>query len=349
MPKPTPEELLIKQKKKTLLVLSNKILSGISFKTVKTFTDAYKLLGRDTIDNRPIVFKEIKAILDDLAAKIDKPTDAPIPDLVERSGASISSSAIEPSTTTEQDINKGLSTRLITVPTQQPVIAATKVEEKPAQKDDIKTYNYGYVKSPNESPKFFPYYFQKKAIVELFDGVVKHNKRGQLLLAGTGLGKTYILGGVIRRLLDIKFTEDKTYGPVHYLYVTKATVVEQTKKVFKKNFNITMNDAVEVLNIEQLRSRAGTMWVEEHMSIVDGEEVYDWKWRKNIQPPVLILDECQVIKNVGSTQSKIIQAYADLPGKNTYTIFMSATPFLRVTESKGFVLNCHMEDKEFSV
>lgn len=347
MPKPTPEELLLKQKKRNLLITTNRILSGVSFKTVKVWTDAYKLMGRDTVDDRPIIFKELKAFLDNLMVEIDRKV----------SPTHISDSTINKKVTEhlEQDKvvtfigNKDVGKSSVVNVVKELFPQESTAIVKNGDNGDIKTYNYGYIKSPNESKNFFPYWFQRKCIVEAVDNTVKYKKRGQLILAGTGTGKTFIAGGYIRRLLDINFTENLTYGPVHYLYITRATIVEQTKRVFRKNFNITMADGVEVLNIEQLRSRAGKMWVDEKMEIVDGEETYYWTWRKNIHPPILILDECQSVKNIDSTQSKIIQAYADLPGVRSFVMFLSATPFLRVTESKAFVLNCHIEDNELSV
>ena len=233
--------------------------------------------------------------------------------------------------------------------------------------------DYGLVSSPNE--KVFLFWFQKKATAELLNGMLgfeagtyrdtgllkthfatwctlskvqtaRLSKRCQLLLAGTGTGKTFICGALLRRLVDINFSEGKTYGHIPYLYVTRATVVEQTQRVFSKFFNLTIRDGVEVLNIEQLRAKAGQLWIKEESVVQNGKEVVMYKWKKFQQPCVIIWDECQALKNEGTTQSEISYAYAECMPESTYAVYVSATPFTKVAEAKSFVLNCLLEDKE---
>ena len=164
-----------------------------------------------------------------------------------------------------------------------------------------------------------------------------------MLLASTGTGKTFIAGAVIRRLEDIDFCRGKSFGVVKYLFVTRATIVEQTERVLKNFFSLDIKDGVEVVNIEQLRARAGKQWIDEEVYIEDGEEKTRFKWKEMLHPPVIILDECQGVKNNTSTQSKILQAYAELNSSMSHIIFMSATPFCKVEEAKTFVLNTHIE------
>ena len=151
------------------------------------------------------------------------------------------------------------------------------------------------------------------------------------------MGKTFIAGGVLRRLVDIKFADDHTFGSTLYLYVTRATVVEQTKRVLKNYFNLSIKHGVEVVNIEQLRSRAGLQWVTEKMEIIGGQEVYTWTWRKRLNPVVIIWDECQALKNEGSIQHKIAVSFNDIESP-TWQLFISATPFTRVCEAKCFAV-----------
>lgn len=151
------------------------------------------------------------------------------------------------------------------------------------------------------------------------------------------MGKTFIAGGVLRRLVDSKFADEHTFGSTLYLYVTRATVVEQTKRVLKNYFNLSIKHGVEVVNIEQLRSRAGLQWVTEKMEIIGGQEVYTWTWRKRLNPVVIIWDECQALKNEGSIQHKIAVSFNDIESP-TWQLFISATPFTRVCEAKCFAV-----------
>ena len=163
-------------------------------------------------------------------------------------------------------------------------------------------------------------------------------KHGQLLLSSTGTGKTFIAGALVRRLVDINFTKDKTFGATEYLYVTRASIVEQTKRVFENCFGLSIKDGVEILNIEQLRSRAGAVWIKEQVIVEGGEEKTVWKWRKMMNPPVVLLDESQGVKNPTSTQHQIMASFNDIPD-DTYQVHISATPFTRVSEAKCFAVS----------
>lgn len=190
--------------------------------------------------------------------------------------------------------------------------------------------------SPKETA--FLFWHQKKAANEILESIYQ-DRRGQLLLAGVGTGKTFILGAVLRRLLDKDFTTSKgSISPFPIVYVTKATIVEQTARVLEKHFGITEQD-VTVINIEQLRAKFGSMFLTETIEFQGGQEHVVWKWRKNVFPCLIIWDECQVLKNQDSIQSKIAQSYNDILSKSTYQIFSSATPFTRVCEAKCFAVS----------
>lgn len=199
--------------------------------------------------------------------------------------------------------------------------------------------NYGFKPSPFE--KGFHYWFQKKAISEALYMIQEQKRNALMVLAGTGDGKTFICASIIRHLIDSKFHENKSFGLVNYLYVTKSTVVEQAKRVFHNLYQLGIKDAVEVLNIEQLRSRAGKLWVVEESKIIDGNEVVTWKWKRGVNPVIIIWDECQGLKNSGSTQHKIAAALNDLT--DVVQIFVSATPFAKVSEAKCFCVATHKD------
>src|SRR3984957_8365281 len=80
---------------------------------------------------------------------------------------------------------------------------------------------YGLVESPKE--RAFLYYFQKKAAAEVLQKVIKEKKEGILVLASTGTGKTFIKGAIERRLADINFLEDTTWGHIKCINFTRAT------------------------------------------------------------------------------------------------------------------------------
>lgn len=222
----------------------------------------------------------------------------------------------------------------------------------------IEKNNYGLIPSANESVK--PYYFQKKAAAEALDKVLglqtykyqdyksvslalanasvkKNPLPAVLIIAGPGSGKTFIVGLIDRRLKDINWHIGKTWGMTNYLLVTRNSVVEQTKRVCQKYFNIQHPVDTEVINIDSLRARAGQLWVENKSIIVSGEEQEVWNWKSMINPCVLMLDECQGAKNESSKQHKIIVAFSKIQSP-TIQIFYSATPFIRVADAKAFAI-----------
>lgn len=227
---------------------------------------------------------------------------------------------------------------------------------EPAEEGFVNTDDYGLPVNPNHSA--FLFWFQKKAVKEILDGFLgfdtsqckdivalrqhfsthlhlANSKRGMLLLAATGTGKTFMAGAVMRYLYDIGFTDGLCYGPTHYLYVTRATIVEQTKRVFQNIFKLGIKQNVEILNIEQLRSKAGGLWVDRQHVIVNGQEDEKWTWRPFISPTVIFWDESQSLKNECTTQHNIASSYNEIPA-NTWQLFISATPFTRVCEAKCF-------------
>ncbi len=75
---------------------------------------------------------------------------------------------------------------------------------------------------------------QKEASAKLWEGIVEHKKKGQLLQAGTGSGKTFTLGELVRHLVDEEFIEqNKCFAPWPIIYVTKASIVAQTERVLR--------------------------------------------------------------------------------------------------------------------
>lgn len=296
----TPEENEDKKQRDNLKLMHAGVLSSWSFRQLRTWTDVHAKLGVEKHDNREVTFPELRVFL-------DKQKD----DL-------------------EQHIKKKYEDRSKT-------LAELQKEDVVVDESGLhNTKDYGLQPSPNESA--FHYWFQKKAIAELWQKIIIEKKKGVLLLAPTGTGKTFIVGGLARRLEDVTYAKGKTYGTVPYLYITRTTVVEQAKRVLENFYNLDTINQLEVINIEQLRSRAGQLWVKEKMQIVNGEEQVTWEWKKHINPCVVFFDESQAAKNQGSTQTKIMQAYSMLPANNTI-VHISATPFTRVCEAKTFAIS----------
>jgi len=197
--------------------------------------------------------------------------------------------------------------------------------------------------SPKQICKLFA--FQERAAVQLLNNIIKKNMRGQMLRAAVGTGKTFIIGAVARRLLDMQFTDGKTYSPWPIVYVTKASIVQQTERVLQNLFGIDIVNEVKVINIEQLRASFGELMVRTETVVKWGQEEVKWVWRKGVHPLIILWDECQILKNTGSQQSALAQAFNEINDPETYQIFFSATPFLRVCEAKCFAVATRLKRK----
>lgn len=199
-----------------------------------------------------------------------------------------------------------------------------------------------------KNPKVIPFGFQIRKAKELVRNLHVHKHRANLLLAGTGFGKTYILSAVIAALKRVGYFDDcRSMWPV--LYVTKASIVKQTVRVLNDQFGVDEMTCM-VTNIEQLRAKLGKMFIHEQTCVVSGQEHTIFTWRPRNIPRLVIWDESQILKNVDSTQSRIAQALNDITelshgveANKVTQIFSSATPFMRVCEAKCFCVATRAE------
>jgi len=185
---------------------------------------------------------------------------------------------------------------------------------------------------------------------KLFDNVWYHNKRGQLLIAPAGSGKTYILGSVISNLLEAGIVERcKSISPWPIFYVTAASIVEQSEEVLKYDFGLDTVNTVQVVNIEFFRTKFGGMLVKRQMVVVNNEAAESFTWVPNLLPALIVWDESQMLAREQAIQTKIACAVADAMNENPnktklcYQIDSSATPFSRVVEAKHFVVASGIE------
>lgn len=346
-PKLTDKEKADNKQRSNLNSLCNRLLSGHQLKSIKTWEHVYKTVGMTSEDilskhadnyQKEITYVELKAYCEELKQSLE----ALISSKAEQQISRISLHPTGGTTSQGQATDDKASSQVDkTVDAKHPVTEAyDKVQEEKATEAN----NYGLIDSPNENVSLL--WFQSKAAAELLNGIVKHKRRSQLELAPTGAGKTFIAGAVVRRLVDMKFADGKTYGATKYLYVTRSSIVEQTKRVFKERFNLGMKEGVEILNIEQLRARAGQIWLNEKTVIQNGQEQTAWEWKKMMHPVVILWDECQALKNEDSTQHKIAASYNDLGLPETYQVFISASPFTRISEGKCFAVATHKDIHE---
>lgn len=327
-----------KQSKKAIQLITNKVKTDFSMRKIKTVQDYLRCIGHDE--------KEIREALhyrpDELSATVDRKWIVDrLDDLriandtywwLQYNPPDTTYDTLQPASA-DLSINMGESQGIQTNDNQH----TARTDTKHVEKEDHK--NYDLPKSDKEKATLF--WFQKKYAKELLEGIVTHNKHAQLLVAAAGHGKTFIIGAVLRRLFDMNFCDGKTMSPWPMFYVTKASVVEQTKRVLETSFNIDTELECKVTNYDQLRATLGEIFVKERTQVDGGIEYTDWTWSELLAPCVFVFDECQAAKNESSTQAKIVMAVSRIK-RPVYCIFSSATPFTRVSEAKYFVVNAKL-------
>ncbi len=174
----------------------------------------------------------------------------------------------------------------------------------------------------------------------IFDNIWYKKMRGQQLIALAGSGKTFILGSILKNLVENNFHKD-CYSPWPYLYITRAPIILQTESVLRDLFNLDTTNTVIVINYEALRSSLIGTLIEEETIIEQGEPKIIYRWRNGYQPVCIINDESQSLARPDSLQSRISNALFDSETTapyETYQIDASATPGSRISEFKHFAL-----------
>jgi hypothetical protein len=350
---------LANKQRSQLQFLINTVKSGWSSGKCKSWPAVFKTLGYDDryVEMnfkpeqlaRPLTFPELNKYLEELKVELEARISGGL--LTFKEEAKIRK-VIEPKP--KDELTAGI-TRLIEKAATTGNEAGMakedyKISEKEPQTSEPKISdeelelsaknNYGLIPSSNESSDLNLLWFQKKAIAELWQKIVVEKKSGVLLVLDAGYGKTFIMYGLVRRLVDANWFAGKTISHIKALYITPSTIIEQSDRVGKGYFHLHDGCDYELINIEVLRSKAGKFWIKEEMHIEAGEEVWTYKWKPMINPPIIFLDEAQKAKNASSTVTKIIHAYNDLPRNNTLVSF-SATPFSTVSQAKYFAVSTH--------
>lgn len=193
--------------------------------------------------------------------------------------------------------------------------------------------------TPNPKQKAVLTYYQTNTVRDIWKGLTVDKQRAVLLRCKTRQGKTYAIGQLLRWLVDGNFTA-KTIAPWPIMFVTKATIVEQSRRVLVNEFGLSERTDFFITNYDSLRSRLGRMFIKDVDIVNSGEVWTDYEWKPNIHPLIVIWDECQSLKNEGSEQTKVAVAFQKLLETNPQIIqiFSSATPFSRVSQAKVFAI-----------
>ncbi len=135
------------------------------------------------------------------------------------------------------------------LPSEQPVVT-----DEPKEPELLKEVQEEIPKlrSLFENPHVIYQPFQNKAAYRILKAIRIHKRKGILLQAPVGVGKTFILGAIIRELIDSKWEpiqEGICFSPYPIVYITKATIVEQTIRVLEDKFGLIIGTDVDVTTL----------------------------------------------------------------------------------------------------
>ncbi len=189
-------------------------------------------------------------------------------------------------------------------------------------------------------------YFQRDTALEFFEAFTQKNYLACMLRANTGDGKTYFAAQQLKWLQDSGHFNRQSISPWKVLYVTGASIVDQTIEVLEE-FGLDCLNEIHVLNYESLRAKFGTSrFLSKKLVILRGEEFEEWQWNPLTHPVFIVWDECHKLKNERSIQSQISHAANNIKYIHPVTqkpafiqqLFMSASPFSRVFHAKSFAV-----------
>ena len=169
--------------------------------------------------------------------------------------------------------------------------------------------------------------FQIKAATSA--AIKLQQKQGVLLQAHAGLGKTYMVLPAIKYLLDNNLLEKKSNWPMPILWVTPAAVIPQTLEVINQ-FRLT--PYVFPMSYAGLRGKIGEQvyWTKHKHPV---HNTFAYNWNPHALPSLVVFDECQGLKNETASQTQIAWS---IP-QGVKRIFISATPYQKVSESRSVV------------
>ena len=175
--------------------------------------------------------------------------------------------------------------------------------------------------------------FQIKAATDT--AIKLQQKQGILLQAHAGLGKTFIVMPAIKYLLDNKLLELKSDWPMPILWVTPAAVIPQTTEVIHQ---FGLLGTIFPISYAGFRGKMGEkIYWDKTKNPWNNTYLYNWK--AIAMPSMVVFDECQGLKNDTSSQTQISWS---IP-QGVKRIFISATPYQKVSEARSVVQGVGME------
>lgn len=219
------------------------------------------------------------------------------------------------------------------------LLGKTEVLQEDDNSSNRKDSNW-IAKYPDQKAELMVKYCNQQRVAKAMWDAIDNGMTGLYLIATTGSGKTFIIASLIKNFIKQNWVKRLgSLSPWPIVYITKATVVQQTEEVLRDKFGIDCIKDVHVINIELLRTKLGKLFISEKVSIDEGVEKLVYSWNPLMHPVLFIWDEGHILARDVAMQTKIAQGASEIImqyGVPIIQIFASATPATRVCEFKTF-------------
>lgn len=178
--------------------------------------------------------------------------------------------------------------------------------------------------------------FQEPAVEYYLNFLRDPFKKGCILQGPTGCGKTIILLDALKKAQEKgeylgNPDRDFQLHPI-FLLCPKNAIVQWRRMIHQYNIK-----GVEIIAPDSLRASHGENWITWEKQWHRGELLDIPIWDKSSAPDLIIIDECQSMKNVKAQRTAVMQAYVNQ--KLGKTISMSATLFQRPAEASFLIMS----------
>ncbi len=179
---------------------------------------------------------------------------------------------------------------------------------------------------------------QQYIIQPILDKILQPDGTAVLQDCRTGGGKTFVSAAICAELFKSSVFDSDEWLETPTLirvYTPKAVRIQYYRVFCDCGLKEYIDDGRIV--IDNYAALYSSRSVELLREVYDSfNDITTVKWHGVARPYLTILDECHVLANPGTKQTKAIRALAN-DGKRTHFIHFSATPFVKVNDTETFV------------
>lgn len=152
----------------------------------------------------------------------------------------------------------------------------------------------------------------------------------------TGCGKTYVACGLIANAIKAKRHEHPVLQYARYVIVTRKSVLIHWRRILEQfGLKKYLGNEIIVTSYSQLSATFSDMFVDRKFDPYSEE--WTIKFRESMAPFMVVWDEFHALGNASTEQTKFAMALQKLTIA-PYQLFMSATPFVTIQNSRTFVI-----------